>query len=163
MKKNSKSRKAAGLKVDPYLEGLVAKLIDRLVGLEKKVEIVITQTAGKLYGGGTESKSSQIFETKQTQQSQHRERTLYEAICADCSKVCEVPFRPVEGRAVYCKECFGKRKSGGSRHGMPILTPVALPPKPVSKLSATAAAVPVREKSKKEKKSKAAKKVKKKK
>ena len=37
-----------------------------------------------------------------------RERTYYTAVCSDCGKECEVPFRPTQGRTVYCKECFKK-------------------------------------------------------
>ncbi len=142
MAKKSKS-KAVTPKVDPFLEGLMAKLLDRLESLEKKVEVVIAQTATKATTNSNQSNQSKVgvqaSESKsqpqsQPQQTPRRERTLYEAICADCGKVCEVPFRPVEGRAVYCKECFGRRKSGGNRPGMPILTPAVASPKPASKL-----------------------------
>lgn len=37
-------------------------------------------------------------------------REMHKAICADCGKECEVPFRPKEGRPVYCKECYPKHK-----------------------------------------------------
>ena len=122
MKKHSNSKPAVP-KVDPYLEGLVAKLLQRLIDLEKKMDTVIAQTTGK------------SAEIPQASQLPRRERTLYEAICADCHKVCEVPFRPSEARPVYCKECFAKRKVLPPP-GMPVLTPVAMPRKTVSKLAA---------------------------
>lgn len=56
-------------------------------------------TAGQGHGGHTEVR---------------RERTLYQAVCADCRKNCEVPFKPTEERPVYCKECFAIRKAGHS-------------------------------------------------
>lgn len=40
-----------------------------------------------------------------------RPRELYKATCAECNKACEVPFRPMDGKPVYCKECFGKKRS----------------------------------------------------
>lgn len=40
-------------------------------------------------------------------------REMFKAICADCKKECEVPFKPREDRPVYCKECFSKRKDTG--------------------------------------------------
>ncbi|OGW82842.1 MAG: DNA-directed RNA polymerase [Omnitrophica bacterium RIFCSPLOWO2_01_FULL_45_10] len=40
-------------------------------------------------------------------------REMFKAICAECKKECEVPFKPREDRPVYCKECFAKRKSSG--------------------------------------------------
>ena len=33
-------------------------------------------------------------------------REMHKATCADCKKECEVPFKPIEGRPVYCKECY---------------------------------------------------------
>lgn len=39
-----------------------------------------------------------------------RPREMFKAVCADCQKECEVPFRPSGNRPVYCKECFAKRK-----------------------------------------------------
>ena len=118
-----RSRAKSALRVDPYLEGLMAKLLERLIGLEKKIDKVLAQTAGR---------SSESAEAKQPP---HRDRVLYEAICADCHKVCEVPFRPTETRPVYCKECWAKRKGGHtpSSPGMPVLTPVAVTPKLVNK------------------------------
>ena len=29
--------------------------------------------------------------------------------CADCGKSTTVPFKPVHGRPVFCRECFGKK------------------------------------------------------
>lgn len=39
-------------------------------------------------------------------------REMYDAVCASCGKPCKVPFRPTEGRPIYCKECFAKMKDG---------------------------------------------------
>lgn len=155
MKKSSKSKnKAASVRVDPYLEGLMAKLLERLVAVEKKLDTVVTQTAGKASGNSAQSAASPAKQPR-------NDRTMYEAICADCHKVCEVPFRPSEERPVYCKQCFAKRKSGGS--GMPVLTSVVLPPKPLSKLGTPYTPPPPQAPAKKAKKSQASKKPKKKK
>lgn len=37
-------------------------------------------------------------------------REMHKAICADCKQECEVPFKPTEGRPVYCKECYPKHR-----------------------------------------------------
>ena len=37
-------------------------------------------------------------------------REMHKAICADCGKECEVPFKPTEGRPVYCRECWAKHR-----------------------------------------------------
>ncbi len=44
--------------------------------------------------------------------------TMHQATCAECGSSCEVPFRPVDGRPVYCANCFqSKRETGGDRGG----------------------------------------------
>ncbi len=35
---------------------------------------------------------------------------MHKAVCSDCGQECEVPFKPTEGRPVYCKNCFPKHK-----------------------------------------------------
>ena len=37
-------------------------------------------------------------------------RQMHEAVCSECGKKCEVPFEPAEGRPVYCRECFAKKR-----------------------------------------------------
>lgn len=36
-------------------------------------------------------------------------REMHNATCADCQKQTQVPFKPTEGRPVYCRDCFAKR------------------------------------------------------
>ena len=48
------------------------------------------------------------------QNSGDRQTVMHPAVCSNCGKDCEVPFRPSNGKPVYCKECFGdKRNSDG--------------------------------------------------
>ncbi|MDO8509226.1 MAG: DNA-directed RNA polymerase [Nanoarchaeota archaeon] len=35
-----------------------------------------------------------------------RPREEHKAICADCKQDCVVPFKPTEGKPVYCRECY---------------------------------------------------------
>ena len=37
-------------------------------------------------------------------------REMHKATCADCGKECEVPFKPKEGRPVYCRDCYQKHR-----------------------------------------------------
>lgn len=39
-----------------------------------------------------------------------RERVMYDAVCAECGKETQVPFKPTNERPVYCKECFDARR-----------------------------------------------------
>lgn len=137
MKKKTKASQEKALKVDPYLEGLMSKLLERLVGLEKKMDSVLSRLPAEKPGSAVMANAA----SQAAPREGRKERQLYEAVCADCHKVCEVPFRPSEDRAVYCKECFSKRKSGNqaaasTRPAQPLFTPVALPPKPVSTMAA---------------------------
>lgn len=38
-------------------------------------------------------------------------REMHKAICSECKKECEVPFKPTEGKPVFCRECYAKRKA----------------------------------------------------
>lgn len=42
-----------------------------------------------------------------------REVSLHHARCSNCHKDCEVPFKPTNGKPVFCKECFAANKDGG--------------------------------------------------
>ena len=46
-----------------------------------------------------------------------RPREMHKAVCADCKKECEVPFKPSGDRPVYCRECLSKRKDDSSFKG----------------------------------------------
>jgi len=37
-------------------------------------------------------------------------REMHKATCSECGKECEVPFKPTEGKPVYCRECYAKKK-----------------------------------------------------
>jgi CxxC-x17-CxxC domain-containing protein len=42
------------------------------------------------------------------------DRQMYHAVCSDCGRDCEVPFKPTGDKPVFCSECFGN-KDGGDR------------------------------------------------
>ncbi|PKK81557.1 MAG: DNA-directed RNA polymerase [Thermoplasmata archaeon HGW-Thermoplasmata-2] len=37
-------------------------------------------------------------------------REMTKAVCSDCGKECEVPFKPTEGKPVYCRDCYAKHR-----------------------------------------------------
>ncbi|KKG12227.1 MULTISPECIES: CxxC-x17-CxxC domain-containing protein [unclassified Methanosarcina] len=37
-------------------------------------------------------------------------REMTKVTCSDCGVETEVPFKPTEGRPVYCRECFPNHK-----------------------------------------------------
>ena len=38
------------------------------------------------------------------------ERKMYPCTCSDCGKESQVPFQPIAGRDVFCKECLPKHR-----------------------------------------------------
>ncbi len=43
------------------------------------------------------------------------ERQMYPAVCAQCGKETEVPFKPSGDRPVYCSDCYQQQRGGSSR------------------------------------------------
>jgi len=37
-------------------------------------------------------------------------RVMHKATCTECKKECEVPFKPTEGKEVFCRDCYAKRR-----------------------------------------------------
>jgi CxxC-x17-CxxC domain-containing protein len=37
------------------------------------------------------------------------DRMMYQTVCDDCGKNCEVPFKPTGGKPVFCNTCFRKQ------------------------------------------------------
>lgn len=38
---------------------------------------------------------------------------MFKAVCADCGKSCEIPFKPNGNRPVYCSTCFSEHSGDG--------------------------------------------------
>src|SRR5436190_23712432 len=45
------------------------------------------------------------------------DRPMFKTVCSNCGKECEVPFRPTNGKPVYCSDCF--EKMGNTRSDSP--------------------------------------------
>ena len=39
-----------------------------------------------------------------------RAKEMFEVVCAECGAVTKVPFEPKQDRAVFCSECYEKRR-----------------------------------------------------
>lgn len=40
----------------------------------------------------------------------NQEKTYYKVNCSKCGDETEVPFKPIEGKAVYCRICYRKMR-----------------------------------------------------
>lgn len=112
----------------PDISELVIKMQQQIDSLEKKIDTLINrpaqrppepkpffkpyqqQSANQSYGGPRQDNNY----------SQRVERTMHKAVCADCHKECEVPFKPKEDRPVYCKDCFSAHKAGRPDRDRPV-------------------------------------------
>jgi CxxC-x17-CxxC domain-containing protein len=47
-------------------------------------------------------------------QGHNHSRIETRATCCQCGKQTTVPFRPTQGRPIFCRECFAQRKSAAS-------------------------------------------------
>jgi CxxC-x17-CxxC domain-containing protein len=45
---------------------------------------------------------------------QARPKVETSAVCSHCGKETTVPFRPTQGRPVFCRECFRERRQAAS-------------------------------------------------
>jgi len=49
-------------------------------------------------------------------EANHSAKQETAAVCAGCGKETTLPFRPTQGRPVFCRECFGKQKKTSGAH-----------------------------------------------
>jgi len=113
---------------EPGVAGLINKVQQQLSAMEKKLDILISQSSKRPFEKSYSQKPSRHFNhsprhDRGRQGNSPRERTYTRVICADCNKECEISFKPSGDRPVYCKECFSKRKKGNmfnaNRDNMP--------------------------------------------
>ena len=142
------SKKAATIDKElPELVAVMMKIAERLEALEKKMDVVVSQTSVRATAIRHDHPGAQAPQSfQQTHLSQHAShssqqnpgqggRVLHQAICADCRKGCEVPFKPSGDRPVYCKECFAKRKTASPSHAQ--VNPNPVPTRSADPVSAT--------------------------
>lgn len=60
------------------------------------------------FGGKPSYQKKSNWADRGDSRSADRSTTLYKANCAKCGNECEVPFRPVNGKPVFCRNCFVK-------------------------------------------------------
>ena len=64
------------------------------------------------YNNSNRSGGSRRFTSGDFQRRDSSRREMFKAVCDNCGRDCEVPFRPSGDKPVYCNECFGKRNGG---------------------------------------------------
>lgn len=72
------------------------------------------RSGGRSFGGGNG------FGSPRRDFGPRNDRPLFKATCSNCGRDCEVPFRPTNGKPVYCSDCFeklGRGRQEGERDG----------------------------------------------
>jgi CxxC-x17-CxxC domain-containing protein len=126
MKKSSKGKESAEGSVSCQdIVGMINKLQEQVTLVERKLDVIVSRlpqnpVQAKSQQPVQPAQSQQQFrQPQQNQQNQNfqqrhggfNSRPMFKVVCADCHKDAEIPFKPTPGRAVYCKECFAKRKN----------------------------------------------------
>jgi CxxC-x17-CxxC domain-containing protein len=110
-------------KPGPDISGLVNDMRQQLAVMERKIDTLISRSSQRPVEAARFSAPVRSFDRPhqgavqfpRQQNNFNNKRTLHKAVCADCRKECEVPFKPSDGRPVYCQECFARRRNGGNR------------------------------------------------
>lgn len=71
--------------------------------------------------GGGDSRPNR-FEGGRRDKPRFDDKQMHDATCAKCGKSCQVPFRPVAGKPVYCNDCFDKDGGKGGKDSGEIMT-----------------------------------------
>jgi len=53
-------------------------------------------------------------DSPRTSSRNRRDYEMTKVTCSSCGSRCEVPFKPVSNKPVYCSECFSKKEKFGS-------------------------------------------------
>lgn len=65
---------------------------------------------GGKFGGGKDFGQKSYFGNKDSERP-----TMHRATCDECGSPCQVPFKPMGSKPVYCNECFRANNEGSER------------------------------------------------
>ncbi len=83
---------------------------EKLICEDCGAEFIFTQGEQEFYAEkGLVNKPKRCTECRKARRQKNK-RKLYDAVCAACGVETKVPFKPIEGKEVFCKECYSKNK-----------------------------------------------------
>ena len=74
---------------------------------------------GPAQTGRSDSKSYGRSDSRSYSRDGFDSKRMFKAICDNCGKECEVPFRPTGEKPVYCSQCFDRGSSSTSKGKSP--------------------------------------------
>jgi CxxC-x17-CxxC domain-containing protein len=76
-------------------------------------EFVFTAGEQEFYAEkGFENEPTRCRSCRQQKKAANRNRTMHTVVCDGCGAETQVPFEPTEGRPVYCRDCYDKKRNG---------------------------------------------------
>lgn len=83
---------------------------EKLICEECGSEFVFTEGEQQFYAEkGLLNKPKRCVACRKAHKKNHK-RKMHDAVCSKCGKETKVPFKPIEGKEVYCKDCFKEAK-----------------------------------------------------
>lgn len=73
---------------------------------------------GRSFGGGNKfggDRGGRDFNKPRFNNGGGEDRPMFPAVCDDCGKSCQVPFRPSGDKPVRCSDCFGNNRETSPR------------------------------------------------
>ena len=78
-------------------------------------EFVFTAGEQEFYAQrGLVNKPKRCPECRKNRRQKNRKK-MYEVTCSKCGCQTKVPFKPIEGKEVYCKDCYAVIKEAESK------------------------------------------------
>jgi len=82
---------------------------EKLICEECGSEFVFTEGEQEFYAEkGLKNKPKRCTECRKARKQKNK-KELHDAICSKCGAQTKVPFEPIEGKEVFCKDCFIKK------------------------------------------------------
>ena len=110
MKKKVKDKSVSTPAANQDIVGLLTTLVQKLTSFETKLDTVLSRLPLQPHAVPRQQPTPPPIRHEQRREHRH----MHKAVCADCGRDCEVPFKPSSDRPVYCKECFTTRKKNGT-------------------------------------------------
>jgi CxxC-x17-CxxC domain-containing protein len=75
-------------------------------------EFVFTAGEQEFYAEkGFENEPSRCKDCRMAKKNSRRKtREMFTATCAECGAEAKVPFKPIDGKPVYCSDCYSKKR-----------------------------------------------------
>lgn len=81
---------------------------EKLTCEECGCEFIFTEGEQEFYAEkGLVNKPKRCIECRKIRKKKNK-RKLYDAVCSKCGTETKVPFKPIEGKEVFCRDCFQK-------------------------------------------------------